>query len=407
METLEPRDAGEVLDALRWAVAEEQPLELVGNGTKRGLGRPFQATHTLDLSALSGIVSYEPEELVLTVRAGTPLAEVEALLADRRQQLAFEPADWGPLFGAEPGRQTVGGAIACNLSGPRRIKAGAARDHLLGFEAVSGRAERYKAGGRVVKNVTGYDLCKLLAGSHGTISALTEVTVKVLPAPERTRTVLLLGLDDAAGVAALTRALQGSFEAAGAAHLPAPVAAASGVPAVAAAGAAVTAVRIEGFGPSVDYRAGRLVAELGGLAPAVELDDEASAAFWREVRDAAAFTRRPERIVWRLSVPPSQGPRVAAEIAARLDAEWFYDWGGGLLWVALAAAGEDAGAGAVRGAAGPNDGHATLLRAPETLRASVAVFHPQPAALAALSARVKAGFDPKRILNPGRMWAGV
>lgn len=407
METLEPRDAGEVLDAVRWAVAGEQPLELVGNRTKRAFGRPFQATCTLDLSALSGIVSYEPEELVLTVRAGTPLAEVEALLAGRRQQLAFEPADWGPLFGAGVGRQTVGGVLACNLSGPRRIKAGAARDHFLGFEAVSGRAERFKAGGRVVKNVTGYDLCKLLAGSHGTISALTEVTLKVLPAPERTRTVVLLGLDDAAGVAALTRALHGSFEAAGAAHLPARVAAVSGVPAVADAGASVTAVRLEGFGPSVDYRAGRLVAELGGLAPAVELEDDASAAFWREVRDAAAFVHRPERVVWRLSVPPSQGPAVAARIGARLDADWYFDWGGGLVWLAPEAPGGDGGAEAVRGAIGPEGGHATLVRAPETLRASVSVFHPQPAPLAALSARVKSGFDPKHILNPGRMWAGV
>lgn len=407
METLEPRDAGEVLDAVRWAVAGEQPLELVGNRTKRAFGRPFQATCTLDLSALSGVVSYEPEELVLTVRAGTPLAEVEALLAGRRQQLAFEPADWGALFGAGAGRQTVGGVLACNLSGPRRIKAGAARDHFLGFEAVSGRAERFKAGGRVVKNVTGYDLCKLLAGSHGTISALTEVTLKVLPAPERTRTVVLLGLDDAAGVAALTRALHGSFEAAGAAHLPARVAAVSGVPAVADAGASVTAVRLEGFGPSVDYRAGRLVAELGGLAPAVELEDDASAAFWREVRDAAAFVHRPERVVWRLSVPPSQGPAVAARIGARLDADWYFDWGGGLVWLAPEAPGGDGGAEAVRGAIGPEGGHATLVRAPETLRASVSVFHPQPAPLAALSARVKSGFDPKHILNPGRMWAGV
>lgn len=416
---LKPADATQMLDAIRWAVSEEAPLELVGRGTKRALGRPFQATHTLDLSALSGIASYEPEELVLTAASGTPLAEIEAALDERRQQLAFEPADWGALLGGGAGGQSLGGVVACNLSGPRRVKAGAARDHFLGFSGVSGRGEAFKAGGRVVKNVTGYDLCKLLAGSHGTLAAMTEVTLKVLPAPERTSTLVLRGLDDEGGVAALCRALGSPHEVSGAAHLPAASAALSGVAEVAGsgrAGDAVTLLRVEGFGPSVEYRCKRLADELGGLAPVSRLDLDASLALWREIRDAALLPGPASRLVWRVSVAPTDGPRLAALLAASgLAADRFYDWGGGLVWLALdqpaldqpADGADGAGGAVIRKAVAGLGGHATLIRAPETLRASVDVFHPQPGPLAALSQRVKLGFDPKRILNPGRMYAGA
>ena len=170
-----------------------------GHGSKRAIGRPAQTDLTLDLSALSGITLYEPEELVLSAKAATPLAEIEALVAAKGQQLAFEPMDYATLLGGVAGRGTIGGALAANLSGPRRIKAGAARDHFLGFSAVSGRGETFKSGGRVVKNVTGYDLCKLIAGSWGTLAAMTEVTIKVLPAAETEETLLIRGLEPAPG----------------------------------------------------------------------------------------------------------------------------------------------------------------------------------------------------------------
>ena len=180
-------------------MANEEPLELVAGGSKRNLGRALQAPHLLDLSGFAGISNYEPEELVLTAGAATPAGRrIEAALAAKRQMLAFEPPDWRALLGSTGQGQTLGGAVACNLSGPRRIRQGAARDHFLGFAGVSGRGEAFKAGGRVVKNVTGYDLCKLMAGSYGTLAALTEISVKVLPAPEATRTVIAAGLDDAA-----------------------------------------------------------------------------------------------------------------------------------------------------------------------------------------------------------------
>jgi glycolate oxidase FAD binding subunit len=365
----------------------------------------------IDLSGLTGITLYEPEELVLSARAGTPLAEIEAALAAERQQLAFEPGDLGPLWGGDAGQGSIGGMLACNLAGPRRIKAGAARDHFLGFSAVSGRGEAFKSGGRVVKNVTGYDLCKLLAGSHGTLALMTHVTVKVMPAAEKTRSVLLLGLDDKDARAAMTRALQSSHEVSGAAHLPAAIAARSAVSYVAQAGGAVTAIRVEGPGPSVDYRCAALRRELADLGESEELHSMNSGALWRELRDVAPFVGRPERPVWRISVAPQDGASLAAAVARDLDAEYFYDWGGGLIWLAPAGASEDAGAEILRAAlstvAGAFGGHATLIRAPAKVRTAVPVFQPQEPAMAALTERVKDSFDPKRVLNPGRMYAGV
>jgi glycolate oxidase FAD binding subunit len=392
-----PRDAEELRTLVEAAAAEGTLLELRGAGTKRGLGRPFQATHEVDLSALAGVTLYEPDELVLTARAGTRLAEIEALLAGHRQQLAFEPPDLGPLYGGEPGQATIGGTLACNLAGPRRIKAGAARDHFLGVVAINGRGERFKAGGRVVKNVTGYDLCKVLAGSHGTLAAMSDVTVKVLPAPEETRTVLAFGLADAQAVDALRAALASEHEVSAAAHLPARIA---------DQGKAVTAVRVEGFPASVAHRASALEALLAPLGAIAMLDSGPSAVFWRDVRDASFFVRDNARAVWRVSVPPVSGPDVAARIAEGLDALVYYDWGGGLLWLGVAEA-DDAGAAVVRAASAAAGGHATLMRAPEAVRAAVPVFEPLANGLAQLSRRLKESFDPRGILNPGRMYAGA
>ncbi len=403
--TLKPETADQVTEALAWAVAEESPLEVISGGSKRGLGRPLQTAHTLDLSGLSGITLYEPEELVLSARAGTPLAEIEAAIGEKNQMLAFEPADWGPLLGAPADGGSIAGTLACNLAGPRRLKAGAARDHFLGLQAVSGRGEAFKAGGRVVKNVTGYDIMKLLAGSYGTLAVMTDVTVKVLPAPEKTYTVLLLGLDDSIAAEAMSRALGSSHEVSAAAHLPARIAAGSQVSYVADAGAAVTALRLEGPGPSVVYRCQALRALLQDLGGTEELHSMNSGTLWRELRDVQPFVADRSRAVWRLSVAPSAGPAVVAALAEQ-DLEYFYDWGGGLVWLSLPASG-DGGAAALRAALPKTGGHATLIRGPAELRTQVPVFQPQAPGLAALTQRVKEGFDPRRILNPGRMYAGV
>lgn len=399
---LRPADLDQLEAAIADAVAGRRRLELVGNGSKRSLGKPVEADALLDLSGLRGVTLYEPEELVLTAKAGTPLAEIEVLLAQRGQMLAFEPMDLGPLYGAAARQATLGGVIACNLAGPRRPKAGAARDWFLGFTAVSGRGERFKAGGRVMKNVTGYDLPKLMAGSHGTLAALAELTLRVHPAPERTVTVALPGLDlDRAG-RAMTIALGCAHEVSGAAFLPAQLAARSAVERL--AGASATLFRIEGIAASVAYRTDALEALLREFqAPMARLETDVSARLWRELRDVEFLQAETDAMIWRLAVPPAAGTQIAQRIQRQISSARLYlDWGGGLLWVALPPA-PDAHAAAMRRAVAETGGHATLMRAPDAVRRAVPVFQPEPEPLAALSARVRAGFDPLGILNPGRM----
>jgi glycolate oxidase FAD binding subunit len=397
-----PTSAGEVLSTVQWALAEEQPLEIVGHGSKRGIGHPVQAAHTLDLSGLSGITLYEPEELVLSAKAGTPLAEIEKLLAAHNQQLAFEPMDYGPLLGGVPGRGTIGGVLAANLSGPRRLKAGAARDHILGIEAVSGRGEAFKSGGRVVKNVTGYDLSKAMAGSWGTLAVLTSVTFKVLPAAEGETTLVLRGLTEDQAAAAMALAMGSGAELSSAAHLPENVV--GRVLGGALAGSPATLLRLEGFGPSVAYRMARLK-ELFKAVPSLdEFGAGMSRNLWREIRDCVPFADGTERPVWRVSMAPSEGHRMVAALRMEAGADAFYDWQGGLIWLRMDS---DPEAETVRSLIKKfGGGHATLVRAAFQWRAPTPVFEPQPPALAALSARLKREFDPKGILNPGRMVAG-
>ena len=351
------------------------PLRVMGGGT-RPVGRPV-AGEVLSVAGLTGIELYEPGALTIVAKAGTPLAEVEAALAAEGQRLPFEPMDHRALLGTG-GEPTIGGVVAANVSGPRRIQAGAARDSLIGVRFVDGSGTIIKNGGRVMKNVTGYDLVKLLAGSWGTLGVLTEVAFKVLPAPEASACVTLKGLTQLQAAEAMAVALGSPFEVTGAAHLP---------------GAGQTLLRIEGFAASVAYRADRL-AEL--MAPfgiaAVERDGPAVAETWRRIRDVEDFAGRPGD-VWRLSVKPSDAPG----LAALTGGEVIFDWGGGLIWARV-----DEGTD-LRARLGPFAGHATLVRASEETRARIAPFQPEPAPLAALSAGLRAKFDPRGILNPGLM----
>ncbi len=400
---LKPRDAKEVEDAVRWALSHDKALEVAGHGTKRAIGRPSQTDITLDLSGLTGITLYEPAELVLSARAGTPLADIETLLEKNNQELAFEPMDYGPLLGGEAGQGTIGGVIAANLAGPRRIKAGAARDHFLGVTAVTGRADTIKSGGRVVKNVTGYDMCKVLAGSWGTLAAMTDVTIKVLPRAETQATVLVEGLDDARACAAMAAAMGSSCDVSAAAHLPDHVASYfDGLPNAEAA----TALRLEGVAPSVKHRKEVLAALMKPFGKVALLDEKESRALWRSVRQVKPFASEAsrQRPLWRISTAPARGHEVAAAITPA--AQMFYDWAGGLIWVAMPY-GDEPDAASIREAVASVGGHATLVRASASVRASADVFQPQEPALAALSKRVKDAFDPKGVLNPGRMAAGV
>ncbi len=376
---IEPRSEAELAEAV---AAAKGPLRVRGGGT-RAVGRPV-AGEVLSTAGLTGIELYEPGALTVVAKAGTPLSEVEAALSAENQRLPFEPMDHRGLLGTM-GEPTIGGVVAANVSGPRRIQAGAARDSLIGVRFVDGTGAVVKNGGRVMKNVTGYDLVKLMAGSWGTLGVLAEVSFKVLPATAATAVLLIEGLSDAEAIGALSEALTSPYEVSGAAHTP-----------VGLDGQPVTMIRLEGFESSVAYRAEALKKRLAHLGEiTVETRPERTAAGWKWVRDLEGFHGAPGD-VWRFSVKPSDGPALGARLGAE---RLLYDWGGGLVW-ALCPEGTD-----LRGRMGDIPGHATLVRASEETRARIAPFHPEPAPLAALSAGLRARFDPRGILNSGLMEA--
>ncbi len=398
-EVLTPRDEADLVEIVAAARAARTPLAVEGRGTRRDLGTPVETEKRVSLAAMSGITLYEPAELVLTARAGTPLADIEAELARNGQEFAFEPLDHSAILGTSPRAGSIGGTVAVNACGPRRIKSGAARDHLLGFRAVNGFGESFKSGGRVMKNVTGFDLSKVIAGSWGTLAIMTEVTLKVLPRAETEETVAILGLDDAEAGRAMREASGSSLEVSCLAHLPDD--ADGPFP-----GRASTLLRLEGPKVSVASRKADLIARFRDLGAAEVLCEDASRAAWSRIREAAAVARHPGSL-WRVSVAPTDGPRLVAALAGlglplvgRL-----YDWAGGLLWLAFSGPAE-AIAAPLRGEVDRLGGHATLLRATADERRRLPVFHPQPPALAALSARVKAAFDPDGLFEPGRMTGG-
>ena len=378
-------------------VKEGRRVEIAGGATKLQIGRPVVADHRLDVSALSGITLYEPAELVMSVAAATPLAQIEATLSQHGQCLAFEPPDLSRLLGTSSGGgQTIGGVVATNLSGPRRMIAGAARDHVLGLRAVNGRGEIFRAGGRVVKNVTGYDLCKLLTGSYGTMAVFTELTLKVLPAPETEETVALPGLGASEAVTAMCQGLGSSAGLSGAAWVPGN------------GGESLTCLRLEGFGPSVEARRQRLMALLSGRE-AMVWPAHTSKAWWRELRDVAPLAgveNRPrERCVWKVSLPATQAPAFLEKLKSLGEHQVVLDWGGALIWVSLPCGG-DAHAASLRSLL-PTDAYAMLVAAPAEIRARQPVFQPRPAAQMAIEEKVRRSFDPDGLLNPGRMAPAV
>ena len=389
---LTPASEAELADCVRASEADG-PLAIEGSGSKAGLGRPVQAARTLSTIAMSGVTLYEPTQLVFAAKAGTPIAEVEAALAAEGQRLPFTPPDMGRLYGHAAGGGTLGGVISTNLSGSNRISRGAARDSVIGLRAVNGRGEAISSGGRVMKNVTGYDLTKLLTGAYGTLGVLSEVTLKVLPAPEAEATLRIRGLEPADAVKAMSAALGSPYDLSAAAWTPDDG----------------CLLRVEGFADQVAYRGPALARELAAHGAVETVEHSASAALWETLRDFAPIADDGDSLIWRVSVAPSAGAAILA-VGQSLGGRGWMDWGGGQVWLALPVdqAGADGGAqilrDAVRVAGG---GHATLVRAGAPMRSAVSPFEPALAPLAALQARVKAAFDPHRLLNPGRMAADL
>lgn len=398
------KDTNEIAAMLDWALVGRHPLAIRGAGSKSGIGRPIMSEAVLDLGGYSGITLYEPGELVMRALAGTSLALIRTELARNAQRLAFDPPDYGPLFGFSPDSGSIGGAFSSNLSGSARIKAGSARDHLLGVSGYTGRGTPFQTGSRVMKNVTGYDLCKLVAGSYGTLVVASDFTFKVLPAPEVVRTLILIGvaLHDAPRL--MNSGLSSRHDVAAAAYVPADIAAAltgktEGID------RAFVALKVEGVAASADFRLRALQDELKGSGDITVLETDASNSLWASLGAAAPFAG-PEQPLWRLSIPPANAATVAAALLAEIPgARYFLDWGGGLVWIEVPESVSDGGEGVVRRSVGAG-GHATLIRGSDALRLSISPFQPQSAAIQKINARIKDAFDPHHILNPGRMTAG-
>ena len=387
---------------IRNAASEGKRLAPCGGGTRTGFGNSGEPAEKMSSRALSGIVDYEPAEMVMTARSGTPLAEVEAALAANRQMLAFEPMDHRGLMGTT-GEPTIGGVFAANVSGPRRFVAGAARDSLLGIRFVNGRGEVIRAGGRVMKNVTGLDLVKLLAGSHGTLGFLTEVTFRVLPVPQTVETIVISGLEDAEAARAMATAMALPVEVSGAAHLPASVRGRF-LGGTLPEGEA-TVLRLEGLSASVAVRADKLATAMAGFGPISRLGMDESEALWREIRDVHPYADGTRKPLWRVSVAPTIGHQLVAALRLEAGVDAFYDWQGGLVWMRMEADPEAELLRRYIKALG--GGHATLMRAPDAVRAATPAFEPQPEGVALLSARVKQALDPAGIFSPGKMGATV
>jgi len=380
----------DVIDAVLAARAKNRTLEIVAAGTKRAYGRPASCDDVLDVSALRGIVKYEPAELIVTVLPGTPVAEVVTLLDSKSQRLGFEPADWGPLLGGPSGKATIGGVLSANVNGATAIRYGRARDSLLGIRAVNGLAESYKAGGKVVKNVTGFDLPKLMCGAMGTLGVLTEVTLRVYPRPPQAASLIVRDVNVEEGFALLRRVWQSPLEATALAYIPASMP----LTQLGYVGEGAALIRLEGAHEPLKEK---ITALLAIARPAQQI--EASNVFGA-ISDGAIFAGQ-HCDLWRISVPPTEAAGIVRQTGSSIFAA---DWAGEALWIGLEAGGSGAELRMLCEKAG---GHATLVKADEETRQRIAPFTLEPPARRALTKAVKAAFDPHNIFNPGRMWKAV
>lgn len=404
-ELLRPATEWELKSMMAALIERRIPVEVIGAGTKREVGRPLSAPVAITAAGIRGISLYEPSELVMSARAGTPVSHVEVELAARGQMLPFEPIDLGPTLGMAAGVQTIGAVFATNLSGPRRIAAGSARDFLLGIHGVNGRGEVFKSGGRVMKNVTGYDVARGVTGSWGTLAILSEVTFKVLPLPDDVVTLIYPGLTDDLAVEMLCLAMTLPYEVSGTVHLSGGLARRMNVPGLPTGNTSLTAIRIENFSRSIAHRKPLIKQALAAYGTPIELGLDASLKFWSDLRRLSMFPYAPTHL-WRISTKPSVAPKLVADIRRHMQVETYYDWSGGLIWIETPAS-ADAGAADIRRAVANHGGHATLIRADRDVRRDVEVFQPLAPAIDRITRGLKQAFDPLRLLNPGRMYATI
>jgi len=400
---LKPNNEDAIAKTIKHCYKKNIPLEIYGSGSKRDIGRNFQSQKTLDLSNYSGIIKYEPEELYIKVKSGTPIKEIKKALEKNNQHLAFEPTDFGPLFEGQTNEGTIGGVLSCNFAGPRRFKAGSARDHILGFKGVNGKGEIIKSGGTVVKNVTGYDLSKLITGSFGTLSVFTEISIKVLPKPDLTKTLIINNPHLKKGLEHLSAALSSSCDPSGAVFYPEFFQDKFIFNDLTTKGS-ITAIRIEGSKLSIDERIKQLINELTVDKKEISiLDPEQSSIFWEKTRSLNVFSNLKSNLL-RIIVPGSE----AFDLINRLkiyNVRYFIDWGGNLVWAQLDQLNLDILKG-IKAIVKNLGGYLTIIKVDERLKSSIDIFTIDNVKYK-ISEKIKKSFDPKRILNPGKMYTGI
>ena len=398
-----PSSREEIADIIRNCYKKNIPLEINGSKSKNKIGRNFQAEKTLDLTSYSGIIDYKPEELYIKVKAGTPINSIIEELDKHDQQLAFEPVDFGFLFNGKSNNGTIGGVISCNFAGPRRFKVGSARDHLLGFQGINGKGEIIKSGGTVVKNVTGYDLCKLISGSFGTLSVLTELSVKVLPKPQSSKTLIINNPHIKKAIEYLGTALSSSSDPSGGVFYPEQFDQSFTFNDLTHKGA-LTAIRIEGPSNSVDHRIKNLSTELGLLENEYSiLESVQTKIFWNKTKNLEIFSNSKKNLL-RIVVPISETLSVLQKMKP-YEINYFLDWGGSLIWVELEKISLKI-LREIKDIMQQHSGYFTIIKVEDDLKASADIFTIDPIKYK-ISEKIKKSFDPKRIFNPGKMYSGI
>jgi len=400
---LKPTKEKEISEIIKECYKKNIPLEILGLGTKKSIGRNFQFEKTLDLSNYSGIIDYKPEELYIKVKSGTPIKDIRNEIEKNNQHLAFEPIDFGYLFSGKNDEGTIGGVMSCNFAGSRRFKAGSIRDHILGFKGINGRGEVIKSGGTVVKNVTGYDLSKILSGSFGTLAVLSEITIKVLPKPESNKTLFINNPHLKKGLDYLNISLSSSSDPSGAVFYPENFRSFFTFNDLTFSGP-ITAIRIEGSTSSIDHRIKKLTNELKVTSDEiVVLSKDQSDIFWEDTRNLKVFSKLKENLI-RIVIPPSEAFETLNKLKD-FDAKYFVDWGGSLIWLQLDSINtkmlKD-----IKTIVKTVSGYLTIIKIEENLKASIDVFTVDPVKHD-ISEKIKRSFDPKRILNPGKMYIGI
>ena len=400
---LKPNSREEISLIIQECYKKNIPIEVSCLQSKRSIGRNFQTEKTLDLSNYKGIIEYKPEELYIKVKAGTSIKEIKAELDKHNQQLAFEPNDFGLIFKGKYDEGSIGGVISCNFSGPRRFKVGSARDHVLGFQGINGRGEIIKSGGTVVKNVTGYDLSKILSGSFGTLTVLTEISIKVLPKPASSKTLVIKNPHLLKTLNYLNDALSSSSDPSGGVFYPEYFSNHFTFNDLTYNGP-LTAIRIEGANESIDHRINNLRRELKlNDEEILILEPEQSRILWEKTRALEVFSKMKSNLL-RIVIPPSEAFEVIKQIKT-YDPKYFVDWGGSLIWLQLDKVNfkilND-----IRTIVNKAFGYLTVIKIEEDLKASIDIFSIDPVRYK-ISEKLKKSFDPKRILNPGKMYSGI